>query len=94
MSCGGPHETDCREVLEEVYLYLDGEMDASRRTLVRQHLDECSPCLRQFGVEHEVKMLVARRCGGDRAPDSVRIAVLEKLRTIQVQWETSEFQAD
>jgi mycothiol system anti-sigma-R factor len=94
MSCGGPHETDCREVLEEVYLYLDGEMDATRRTLVRQHLDECSPCLRQFGVEHEVKMLVARRCGGDRAPDSVRVAVLERLRTIQVQWESAEFQAD
>ena len=94
MSCGDPHETDCREVLEEVYLYLDGEMDATRRTLVRQHLDECSPCLRQFGIEHEVKMLVARRCGGDRAPESVRLAVLERLRTIEVQWSSSEFQAD
>ena len=76
MSCGSPHETDCREVLEEVYLYLDGEMDAERRHLIREHLDECSPCLRQFGVEQEVKLLVARRCGGDRAPESVRLAVL------------------
>ena len=71
-----------------------GGFDATRRTLVRQHLDECSPCLRQFGVEHEVKMLVARRCGGDRAPESVRVAVLEKLRVIQGPWESAEFQAD
>ncbi len=94
MSCGGPHETDCREVLEEVYLYLDGEIDSGRRTLIREHLDECAPCLRQFGVEHEVKLLVARRCGGDRAPESVRLSVLEKLRTIQVQWSTTEYRAD
>jgi hypothetical protein len=24
MSCGNPHETDCREVLDQVYEYLDG----------------------------------------------------------------------
>jgi mycothiol system anti-sigma-R factor len=94
VSCGGPHETDCREVLEEVYLYLDGEMDAERRTLIREHLDECSPCLRQFGVEQEVKLLVARRCGGDRAPESVRIAVMKRLRSIEVQWSSSEFRAE
>jgi mycothiol system anti-sigma-R factor len=94
VSCGGPHETDCREVLEEVYLYLDGEIDPERKALIRQHLDECSPCLRQFGVEQEVKLLVARRCGGDRAPESVRLSVLSRLRAVQVQWSTSEFRAD
>jgi mycothiol system anti-sigma-R factor len=80
--------------LEEVYLYLDGEIDSERKSLIRQHLDECSPCLRQFGVEQEVKLLVARRCGGDRAPESVRVAVLTRLRAVQVQWSKSEFRAD
>ncbi len=94
MSCGEPHETDCREVLEEVYLYLDGEIDAERRTTIRLHLDECSPCLRQFGVEQEVKLLVARRCGGDRAPESVRVAVLKRLRSIEVRWSSTEFRAE
>jgi hypothetical protein len=32
MSCGDPHETPCSEVLEAVYLYLDGEQDASTTT--------------------------------------------------------------
>ena len=41
MSCGEPHETDCREVLAEVYLYLDLECADERRELIRHHLDEC-----------------------------------------------------
>jgi mycothiol system anti-sigma-R factor len=94
VSCGAHHETDCREVLEEVYLYLDGEMDPERRSHIREHLDECSPCLREFGVEQEVKLLVARCCGGDRAPESVRLAVLTRLRSVEVQWNSAEFRAE
>ena len=63
MSCGKHHETDCRDVLGEVYLYLDLECSEDRRTLIRTHLDECNPCLRQYGIEQEVKALVARCCG-------------------------------
>jgi mycothiol system anti-sigma-R factor len=84
MSCGEPHEIDCRAVLEAVYLYLDGEVDAESRHLISVHLDECSPCLRDFGVEQEVKVLVARRCGGERAPESLRLAVLARLRAAWV----------
>ena len=51
MSCGDPHETDCSDVLAEVYLYLDLECADDRRSLIRDHLDECSPCLREFGIE-------------------------------------------
>src|SRR5438105_2817337 len=57
MSCGNPHEVDCSEVIEQVYLYLDGEIDDEGRQKVREHLDECAPCLRQFGLEQDVKAL-------------------------------------
>jgi len=30
MSCGKPHETDCSEVLAEVWLFLDHECDTAR----------------------------------------------------------------
>jgi len=50
MSCGDPHETDCAEVLGEVYLYLDLECGDERRVVIREHLDECSPCLREYGI--------------------------------------------
>ena len=74
MSCGDPHATDCREVIEQVYTYLDGEIDDTNQHLIREHLDECAPCLREFGVEQEVKALVARCCGNDTAPTGLRSA--------------------
>ena len=63
MSCGDPHETPCEEVLEKVYLYLDGEAESHDHEHIRIHLDECSPCLRKYGLEQAVKALVARSCG-------------------------------
>ncbi|MEV0719047.1 mycothiol system anti-sigma-R factor [Asanoa sp. NPDC050611] len=77
MSCGNPHETDCSEVLEEVYLYLDLECADERRDLIRTHLDECSPCLAEYGIEQEVKALVARCCGNETAP----VELLARLRS-------------
>jgi mycothiol system anti-sigma-R factor len=94
MSCGSPHETDCREVIEEVYLYLDGEMDSLRRDVIREHLDECAPCLRKFGIEQAVKVLVARSCGRDRAPESLRLSVMAKLKSVRVEIDHAEFRAE
>lgn len=94
MSCGSPHATNCRDVLEEVYLYLDGEVDNDRRSLIREHLDECSPCLRQFGVEQEVKILVARCCGSERAPDTLRVSVMQRIQVARAEWAATEFRAD
>jgi mycothiol system anti-sigma-R factor len=94
MSCGTPHRTDCREVLREVYTYLDAEIDSDRRALIREHLDECAPCLRQYGLEHEVKLLVARCCGGERAPETLRVSVLARLRHVRLEIDHVEFRAE
>jgi mycothiol system anti-sigma-R factor len=79
VSCGDPHEVDCDQILNEVYLYLDLECTDERRAIIRTHLDECSPCLRQYGIEQEVKALVARCCGADRAPMELRDRLRSKI---------------
>jgi mycothiol system anti-sigma-R factor len=84
MSCGQPHETDCREVLAEVYLYLDLECSEDRRLLIHEHLDECSPCLREYGIEQEVKALVARCCGDESAPVELKQRLRAKLADLVV----------
>lgn len=94
MSCGSPHETDCSEVLEQVYSYLDGEQTEHDRATIRRHLDECSPCLRQFGIEQEVKVLVARCCGGDVAPAGLRTRVLLRLQQVRTSGAALEYRAD
>ena len=86
MSCGNHHDTDCSEVLAEVWLFLDHECDEGRRRLLAQHLDECQPCLSEYGIDEKLKRLLAAKCGGEHAPvglkdrlrQQIRVAVLEQ----------------
>ena len=81
MSCGEPHETDCSEVLAEVWLLLDRETTADRDAQLRRHLDECGPCLARYGLEETVKTLLARTCGTDKAPDDLHRRLREQIRS-------------
>jgi mycothiol system anti-sigma-R factor len=90
MSCGNPHDTPCSEVLDRIYWYLDGEMSAVDCESIRQHLDECSPCLREFGLEVAVKRLVAKHCGCDPVPAELRTKVMVRIRQVQAEIEVSE----
>jgi mycothiol system anti-sigma-R factor len=94
VSCGEPHETDCRDVLAEVYLYLDLECTDDRRDLIRKHLDECSPCLREYGIEQEVKMLVARCCGSDLAPAELKSRIRAQLDHVFLETESHAYRVD
>ncbi|NHC44816.1 mycothiol system anti-sigma-R factor [Motilibacter aurantiacus] len=84
MSCGRHHETPCVEVLARVYEYIDGELDSSDCATVKHHLDECGPCLREFGIEEEVKIVVKRSCS-DPAPDELKAKVLLRIRQAQIE---------
>ena len=89
MSCGNPHETPCTEVLEQVYSYLDGEMSIADCDQIKHHLDECGPCLREFGLEEAVKRLVAKHCGCDPVPSELRTTVMVRIRQVQAEIEIS-----
>lgn len=93
MSCGEPHETPCSEVLDKVYLYLDGEADDHDHDHIRLHLDECSPCLRKYGLEQAVKALVARSCA-EHAPVDLRDRVLLKIQQVRIEIDQVEFRAE
>ncbi|HET6534446.1 MAG TPA: mycothiol system anti-sigma-R factor [Actinoplanes sp.] len=84
---------DCAAVLSEVYLYLDLECSEDRRTLIKRHLDDCTDCLHEYGIEHEVKALVARCCGDEVAPVELRERLRFKLRELSVEAEKREFLA-
>ena len=90
MSCGNAHEIDCDQILNEVYLFLDLECSDERRTAIQTHLNECGPCLRQYGIEQEVKALVARCCGNDRAPAELRDRLRIKIAALVVDVPTRE----
>jgi mycothiol system anti-sigma-R factor len=83
MSREHAHETDCSSVLDRVYEYIDHEMADDDSATVRTHLDDCAPCLAEFGLEQAVKALVQRSCGCETAPDQLRVKILAKIRKVQ-----------
>ena len=89
MSNRDAHELDCSDVVEAVYLYLDGELATEAIEEIRQHLDECSPCLREYGVEQEVKSLIARSCC-ESAPEQLRVAIQQRLEIVRSQTSYTE----
>jgi mycothiol system anti-sigma-R factor len=70
----GGESGECRQALERLYTYLDGELTDQRLGEIRHHLEECSSCLEVFDFEAELKLVVARHCR-DHAPEELRIRV-------------------
>ena len=83
------HGLDCSDVVEAVYLYIDGELSEDVIHDIRQHLDDCSPCLREYGIEQEVKALIARSCN-ETAPDALRASVLQRIQVIRTEMTVTE----
>ena len=73
-------EMDCTAVLTDVWLMLDGECDEATRARLQHHMDHCSPCIEAYGVEEKIKSLLSRKCGGDKAPDSLRTRLSLEIR--------------
>ncbi|GLW06310.1 anti-sigma factor RsrA [Microtetraspora sp. NBRC 13810] len=85
MSCGKHHDTDCRDVLDMVYSYIDGELDEGNCSDIRVHLDECGPCLEEYGLEEAVKKLIAKHCGCDTVPADLRARVLTRIDQVRAE---------
>jgi mycothiol system anti-sigma-R factor len=73
---GEEFDLDCSAVIADIWLVLDNECDQVGRARLQHHLDTCPPCLAHYGLEEKIKGLLNRKCGGERAPDSLR----ERLR--------------
>jgi len=86
MSCGNPHELDCKDALDHLYEFLDGEVGPIDHQKIADHLHECGPCLQEFDVEKIVKALVARSCH-NHAPDQLRAKVVSQIAVTRIRWE-------
>ena len=80
---------DCADYLERIVYLIDNELDEADCSVVRQHLDECGPCLQKYDLERTVKAVVARSCS-ESAPQGLRNRVLVQLRQVQIQIQISE----
>lgn len=67
---------NCDEALQNLYVYLDRELDSATTEGIHAHLEECGECYRGFDFEHRLKQVVRDRLAEDVPPQ-----FLEKLRT-------------
>jgi mycothiol system anti-sigma-R factor len=79
----GHEHGNCEEALHELYSFLDGELTEHKRTQIRDHLDDCSPCLEAFDFEAELRIVIKHRCK-DEVPESLRDRVAEKLASFDL----------
>lgn len=84
IDCGAGDNVDCSELLTRLPAYLDGEMDAAEAAEFRAHLQRCTPCMDEHDLDHRIKALVGRCCGGETASDQLRAKVMTRLTTLRV----------
>ena len=81
---GSGADTDCSEVLERVFFFIDNELPTADFSQIQHHLDECGPCLAKYDLERTVKLLVQRSCC-EQAPVTLRDKVLLRIRQVQTE---------
>jgi len=85
MGCSDSGDLDCVDALERVYLFLDGEIGELDALAAKRHLDECTPCLREYGLEEEIKRLVHRSCRNEPVPIGLRDRVMVRIEQITIE---------
>ena len=73
-------QADCREAVDRLYHYLDGEMTIERRTVIRRHLDACHDCIEAYEFEAELRVAISKGCR-EAVPESLIARVALALET-------------
>lgn len=59
---------DCERTLEQIALYLDGELVGEASIEVHQHVETCTPCHDRAEFQRRLKELVRGACGECEMP--------------------------
>jgi mycothiol system anti-sigma-R factor len=73
------HKRDCFVNEEELFLYLDRELDPGRTAILKDHLVECGDCAARFGAVSKLKGILRESCDSVKAPSWLRDRVLRGL---------------
>lgn len=59
---------DCKQTLQELETFLDGELTDAVRADIHQHLDGCVDCQSAFEFHYELKATIRQKCQSDEMP--------------------------
>jgi anti-sigma factor RsiW len=74
----------CRELLEELSRYIDGEMDARERRSIVTHLRRC-PCCEEFADSLRRTVVLCQQAGKRRLPADVRARARARIAELMAE---------
>ncbi|WP_018156656.1 mycothiol system anti-sigma-R factor [Demetria terragena] len=89
---GEGEDVDCRTVVEQIYAYLDGELEGAEVSRLKSHLEECPPCVTEYERDQLLKRLVQRSCACEQAPTTLRAQIMTQITTVS--YTRVEYRAD
>jgi len=72
----------CREVIEQLWDYLDGELPAERMEQIAEHLAECGRCYPQYQFEFKFLEALARQPQTAPRPPRELVERLQRLVSV------------
>lgn len=72
-------ECDCGDAQDQIYQYLDAELDEETASSVRTHLDDCGGCFDSFDFERRLKIVIRDHLKEDM-PDALEDKVKDLIR--------------
>jgi anti-sigma factor (TIGR02949 family) len=74
-----PEHLDCRQTVELLYEFLDGELTPEVEAAIRHHLERCAGCLGLYDFERAYLRFLEARTRAVGAPAPVRRRILDEL---------------
>ncbi len=72
---------NCEQVVQHLWPFLDGELDAETSGELQRHLDECRRCFPRAEFERRVRAMVRQSCECDQAPPELQERMRRLLRS-------------
>ena len=77
--CADTGELTCREAIERIYEFMDGEATDVDPTAIAQHFEKCAACYPHLALEQNFRAKVAAAIQRQECPDALRKRVLTIL---------------
>lgn len=66
----------CEQLIEKLYLFIDGELSPEEEYEIEAHLSECVQCLRIYGLELQFKRMIIHKLKCEEIPEGL----IERIR--------------
>lgn len=73
----------CDDVKRVLYFFLDGSLGDLKRRNIEIHVSNCHDCEARITIQRRLRGFIRKRLSPMRAPETLRIRVVQALRTAQ-----------